>query len=79
VPPVAVHHQAVPAVGFSQLPTPREVACIVTTKGDLLGRSFAEERYRAMLESLFGALAGLLAAVGTYGVTARAVAPRESE
>jgi predicted permease len=41
--------------------------------------SFAQERYRAMLISLFGALAAVLAAVGMYGVTSRAVARRTRE
>jgi predicted permease len=41
--------------------------------------SFAQERYRATLISIFGALAALLAAVGMYGVTARAVARRARE
>jgi predicted permease len=41
--------------------------------------SFAPERYRATLVSIFGALAALLAAVGMYGVTARAVARRTRE
>jgi predicted permease len=46
---------------------------------ELLRRSFAEERYRAALVSLFGVLSVVLAAVGMYGVTARAVAGRARE
>jgi predicted permease len=45
----------------------------------LMQRSYAEERYRTMLISLFGVLAALLAAVGMYGVTSRAVARRTRE
>jgi putative ABC transport system permease protein len=55
----------------------------VVTGSDLLSeqvkRSFAEERYRAVLIVLFGAIAALLAAVGMYGVTSRAVARRTRE
>jgi putative ABC transport system permease protein len=45
----------------------------------LVSRSIAEPRYRAVLISLFGILAGVLAAVGVYGVTARAVAQKSRE
>src|SRR5205823_14456012 len=45
----------------------------------LVRRSFAEERYRTALVSLFGVLSAVLAAVGMYGVTARAVAGRTRE
>ena len=55
----------------------------VVTSSDLMDdqvkRSFAEERYRAVLIQLFGAIAALLAAVGMYGVTSRAVARRTRE
>jgi putative ABC transport system permease protein len=55
----------------------------VITGSDLMTtqvkRSFAEERYRAVLIQLFGAIAALLAAVGMYGVTSRAVARRTRE
>jgi predicted permease len=46
---------------------------------DLVHRSFAEERFRTALIVLFGATAALLAAVGLFGVTARAVARRTRE
>ena len=45
----------------------------------LLANSFAEERYRTMLIGMFGVLAAVLASVGMYGVTARAVAQRTRE
>ena len=51
----------------------------IDTMTDLLSRSFAEERYRTMLIVLFGVLAALLAAVGMYGVTSRAVSRRTRE
>ena len=44
-----------------------------------MSRSFAEERYRALLVTLFGVIAAVLAAVGMYGVTARAVSRRMRE
>ncbi len=40
---------------------------------ELMSRSIAEPRYRTVLISLFGFLAVVLAAVGVYGVTSRAV------
>jgi predicted permease len=46
---------------------------------DLVKRSFAEERYRAVLIVLFGVIAAVLAAAGMYGVTSRAVARRTRE
>ncbi|MGH7656136.1 MAG: ABC transporter permease [Gemmatimonadaceae bacterium] len=45
----------------------------------LIQRSYADERYRTMLFSLFSVLGAVLAAVGLFGVTARAVARRTRE
>jgi ABC-type antimicrobial peptide transport system permease subunit len=45
----------------------------------LIRRSFAEERLRTALITLFGSMAAVLAAVGMYGVTARAVSRRTRE
>jgi putative ABC transport system permease protein len=46
---------------------------------ELVKKSFASERFRTMLVSLFGVLAAALATVGLYGVTARAVGQRRRE
>ena len=51
----------------------------VDTMDDLVARSFAEERYRTFLIALFGVLATILAAVGMFGVTSRAVSRRTRE
>lgn len=45
----------------------------------LIGKSYGEERYRALLASLFGILAGALAAIGVFGVVSRAAARRTRE
>ncbi|HEY9229021.1 MAG TPA: FtsX-like permease family protein, partial [Gemmatimonadaceae bacterium] len=45
----------------------------------LIKRSFTEERFRTILIALFGVMAGVLAAVGVYGVTSRAVSGRRRE
>jgi ABC-type antimicrobial peptide transport system permease subunit len=45
----------------------------------LVSRSIAEPRYRAALISLFAIIAGVLATVGVYGVTARAVSQQSRE
>ena len=45
----------------------------------LIHRSFAEERFRTALISLFGIMAAVLAAVGMFGVTTRAVSRRARE
>ena len=46
---------------------------------ELVKKSVASERFRTMLISLFGILAALIASVGLYGVTARAVGHRRRE
>jgi putative ABC transport system permease protein len=46
------------------------------TSRELVERSFADDRFRTTLMSIFAVLAGVLAVVGMYGITARAVARR---
>ena len=46
---------------------------------ELVSRSFANERFRARLIGLFAVLAGLLAMIGIYGVTSRAVRRQRRE
>jgi putative ABC transport system permease protein len=46
---------------------------------ELVTRSFDEERFRTALIVLFGAMAAVLAAVGLFGVTTRAVSRRTRE
>ena len=45
----------------------------------LVSQSFAGERFRAVLIAIFAALAGVLAAIGIYGVTARAAIRQRRE
>lgn len=45
----------------------------------LIRQSYAEERYRTLLGSLFGVLAAILAGVGVFGVVSRTVAQRLRE
>lgn len=48
----------------------------LTTMDALLATSIAEERYRALLSSLFGFSALLLSAIGIYGIVAPSVTDR---
>ena len=50
-----------------------------TTMTALISESASEERYRTLLMAVFGGLACVLAAVGVFGVAARAVALRTRE
>jgi len=45
----------------------------------LVARSYAEERYRTVIVAAFALLAAILATVGLYGVTVRAVSRRTRE
>jgi putative ABC transport system permease protein len=58
---------------------PRSVLTSTATLPSLIEKSFAAERYRAMIVSVFGVLASLLAAVGLYGVSVRSAARRTRE
>ena len=46
---------------------------------ELVSRSFTSERFRAVLIGLFAVIAGVLATIGIYGVTARAVVRQRRE
>ncbi len=51
----------------------------VTTLAQLITDSASQERYRTLLLTVFGTLATLLAAVGVFGTTGRAVAQQSKE
>jgi hypothetical protein len=59
--------------------SPQIVVTSMTTLPDRVGLSVVEERFRAMLSSLFGGAALVLAAVGLYGLASRRVADRRRE
>ncbi|MGD8727295.1 MAG: ABC transporter permease [Gemmatimonadales bacterium] len=50
-----------------------------TTLAALVAASASHERYRTLLTTFFGILAGILAAAGVFGITARSVAVRTRE
>ena len=58
---------------------PTAVLVKTSTLPQLIEKSYAAERYRTMLVSVFGAMAALLAAVGLYGVSVRAAGRRARE
>ena len=58
---------------------PRSVLTKTSAMPQLIEKSYAAERYRTMLVSVFGAMAALLAAVGLYGVSVRAAGRRARE
>ncbi len=58
---------------------PLMVVSSTTTMNDLLSRSIAEERFRALVSAVFGGAALALAAVGLYGLAARRVVERRRE
>jgi putative ABC transport system permease protein len=58
---------------------PQSSIVTLETMRDMMRRSVAEERYRAVLSVVFGATALLLAAMGLYGLIARAAAERQRE
>jgi predicted permease len=81
LPSVVVRYDAVPPSASIVRETlahvdPRLILTARYDAGELMERTYAEERFRALLISLFGVLAALFSAIGMYGVTARAVARR---
>jgi len=58
---------------------PAVTIAAITAVPTLVQRSYAEERYRTLLGSLFGVIGSVLAAVGMFGVISRTVARRMRE
>lgn len=58
---------------------PRFAITDIQIMDDLIRTSFGEERFRTVLVALFASIAALLVTIGTFGVTARAVARRTRE
>jgi predicted permease len=58
---------------------PRASVVSVATLPTAIAKSYAAERYRAVLVSAFGAMAALLAAIGMYGVSVRSARRRTRE
>jgi putative ABC transport system permease protein len=72
--------QVVPAVRNAvAAEDPSLVIVRIDTMTTLLARSIAEERYRALLSTVFGGAAVLLAMLGLYGLVARSVMDRLRE
>jgi putative ABC transport system permease protein len=58
---------------------PRTMLTATKTLPSAIEQSFAAERYRAMIVSVFGVMASVLAAVGLYGVSVRSATRRTRE
>ena len=58
---------------------PRAIVIDVTPLPTAIAKSYAAERYRAVLVSAFGVMAALLAAIGLYGVSLRSARRRTRE
>jgi putative ABC transport system permease protein len=58
---------------------PRATVISVTALPGAIAKSYAVERYRAVLVSAFGIMAALLAAIGLYGVSLRSARRRTRE
>lgn len=58
---------------------PTAVLTRADVMGDMIRQSFSEERFRTMLITMFAAIAAVLASVGMFGVTSRAVSRRTRE
>jgi predicted permease len=58
---------------------PNEPVHSLATMSELAGRSFARDRFSAVMMTVFGAVALLLATIGLYGVVAQSAAQRTRE